>query len=302
MDIVDEEEKMSQEMKLHSRIFVRQNTLLFVFVILLVIASSIGIFFFASADHMVAEGIRATATVQLNAMATADMSTTVARVNATGTAQVNATSTAQSQRAATDAANATATVTASLDTPYNLRGKSLAVNDSMSVNTSSTWSSFSVSNRSCTFSGDVYHVSITTQGNLQFCLAYNTDFSNFIYQVQLKLVKGNQGGIIFRSDSNGDVFYYFQINVNGSYTWGMTSSTGYTALSTKTSPAIKAGLDQTNLVAVVAQGKNFDFYINKQKVATFSDATHTHGLIGLSVEDDNNATEAVFSNVQLWTL
>ena len=68
------------------------------------------------------------------------------------------------------------------------------------------------------------------------------------------------------------------------------------------SSAIKTGLKQSNLIAVVANGTNIKLYANEQLITSLNDTSFSHGAIGLVAEDDSNPTEVVFSNAKVWTI
>ncbi len=68
------------------------------------------------------------------------------------------------------------------------------------------------------------------------------------------------------------------------------------------SPAIKQGLNQTNLIAVVAQGTNIALYINHQLLGNVTDSTYSHGPVGLFAVVYTQPTEVAFSNAKVWTL
>ena len=71
------------------------------------------------------------------------------------------------------------------------------------------------------------------------------------------------------------------------------------------SDIIHGGLNQSNIVTVVVRGNAFYVYVNKQFIASANDDSYTSGSIGFMARSDNysnQATEAVFSNVQVWKL
>src|SRR5690348_14654456 len=49
------------------------------------------------------------------------------------------------------------------------------------------------------------------------CTAEATDFSNFAFEVQLKILHGDCGGMIFRADSNSGKLYFFEVCQDGRY-------------------------------------------------------------------------------------
>src|SRR5207249_2537573 len=139
-------------------------------------------------------------------------------------------------------------------------------------------------------------------GYLAPCFAQATNFSNFTYQVQMTIVKGDQGGIAFRADASKGKFYYFHININGTFILETYSNYNSIAiLKQGSSPAIKTGLNQTNLIAVVAKGNSLVLYVNKQPITSVNDGTYSNGQIGVIAESIENTTEVTFSNAQVWT-
>ena len=120
--------------------------------------------------------------------------------------------------------------------------------------------------------------------------------------MQMTILKGDAGGMLFRTDDTGNNFYYFRIGRDGSYILYLSNGNNVTTLRQKATSAIKTGLNQMNLIAVVAQGNKFDFYVNKQHVDTVTDKTYIEGRIGVAADDDNNPTEVMFNNAMVWIL
>ncbi|TMD63768.1 MAG: hypothetical protein E6I97_25480, partial [Chloroflexi bacterium] len=60
----------------------------------------------------------------------------------------------------------------------------------------------------CSFSGGAYHVHVPSTF-FAWCIEQSIDFSNFLYQVQLTIAKGDYGGIIFRENYANTIFYHF---------------------------------------------------------------------------------------------
>lgn len=234
---------------------------------------------------------KTTATTQANATATSQ----AAIANATATAQ-----TANANATATAQANATATAYATA-----VANGALIVNDTLQNNSRSyNWDTASIQGGGgCAFIGGAYHVSMPQTGFISACFAMSTNFSNFAYQIQMTIIIGDRGGIAFRADSGKGAFYYFYISTNGVYALEIYNN--YTPsrpqpLSQGTSPAIKTGLNQTNLIAVVANGSSLKLFINMQLIASVSDSTYNSGKIGVVAENISNPTEVVFTNAKVW--
>src|SRR5207249_2057122 len=142
-----------------------------------------------------------TGTAQSNATATA-------QVKATSQAQANATSTAQ----ALSNAQATSTATALQDIYTRATSGTPALNDPLSHQDANNWEvDTKEGGGGCAFTGGSYHASMPQAGFFSSCYAQGSNFSNFAFQVEMKILKGDRGGIIFRSDSAATKFYLLRI-------------------------------------------------------------------------------------------
>ena len=213
----------------------------------------------------------------------------------------DATATAQATARAT-AARATRTVQTNGGYPFS---NTLLLNDPLTNNSKGQqWEEGSDEIGSCAFTGGAYHDSLEQANRFHACIARASNFSNFTYEVQMTIIKGDCGGIIFRR--SGPSFYYLRVCQDGSYTFIRYASDTDTqknlTLKTSTAAAIHKGLNQANLVAVVARGSKLDLYVNRQLIASVSDNSYTQGQIGLVAKEIQNPTEVVFSNVKVWKL
>src|SRR5437879_5745668 len=82
----------------------------------------------------------------------------------------------------------------------------------------------------------------------------------------MRIVKGDGGDILFRDDTKGNGYYFF-IDQNGIYRFGTYNNcpdncTLSPLRDTSDSTDIKTGLNQSNLVAVVAHGSTIALYVN----------------------------------------
>ena len=221
---------------------------------------------------------------------------------ATATAVVRLTGTAHAQATTTAQVNATATAVAT--NPYTHNG-TLALIDPLSDN--SKGFNWAQDPTNCGFSNGAYHDNAPDPRYSDYCLANSTDFSNFAFEVQMQLAKGDSGGLIFRSQntSSENKLYAFYVGVDGSYTLNRQNGSSFPVLANGNTGAIKQGLNQTNVVAVVAQGSSITLYVNRQKITSVTDGTFTHGQIGFiagAFGNSGHPTEAVFSNAKVWTL
>ncbi len=250
----------------------------------------------------------ATATGQANATTTTQIAnlTATGQANATTTTQIaNLTATAQANVTATQIVNANATATRQSEiTMYTTAiAGTPAIDDPLQDNSNNNnWDTTYIKDYGgCTFAGGAYH-SIVKKGSFSPCFAQATHFSNFSYEIQMTILKGDRGGIAFRANKANGAFYYFHISVSGSFALDIYNNNFYMhTIATGFSPAINTGLNQANLITVVAVDNMLNLYINMQKVASVSDTTYNSGQIGVVAENTGDPTDVVFSNAKVWT-
>jgi eukaryotic-like serine/threonine-protein kinase len=225
--------------------------------------------------------------------------TATAQARTTVTATVALTATAQAQ------VTATASVIAANPDPYTPGSGKLALIDPLSdTSRGYAWDVSTHTDGTCAFSGGAYHASTPKTHFFYVCTAEATDFSNSAFEVQLKILHGDCGGMIFRADSNSGKLYFFEVCQDGRYLFSRYLD--YTGNNVKdlaggTSSAITTGLNQANVIAVMAQGSTLSIYVNKQKIASASDSSFNHGQIGLLADSNNQPTEVAFNDVKVWT-
>jgi 3-keto-disaccharide hydrolase len=221
------------------------------------------------------------------------------RIQATAVARV--VSTEQTQK------TIQASATAAAITPQDIYMKSTSGNPVLTSLTSSedgsTWEKVNMNGSvgTCNFTNGAYHIRVPSQG-FSICLSKGSDFSNFAFQVQMTIAKGDVGGIIFRAHSADFKLYSFEIS-DGAFS--LSRSSGPSPLESQTlfssfSTAILP--NQLNVLTVIAQGSNLYLYINGQPVAKVSDGTYSSGEIGVFAIDNQNFTDVIFSKAQVWKL
>jgi len=202
-------------------------------------------------------------------------------------------------------ASATAAVNAANPNPYTPGQGQLALNDSLNDNSKGyKWDVSNQADGTCAFNSGSYHVSTPKTQFFFLCAAATTDFSNFAYEIQAKIVQGDCAGMVLRADTNAGKLYFFEVCQNGTY--DVSRYLDYTGnnvkdLSSGSSAAIVTGLNQTNTIAVVAQGSTLTLYVNKKKITSVTDSTFTHGQVGVFADAPNHPTEVVFNNAKVWT-
>ncbi len=184
--------------------------------------------------------------------------------------------------------------------PYPPFG-TLALDDPLNDNSHGfNWLDIGGGAGTCAFTGGAYQVDALQQGSNHYCTS-SPNFSDSAYQVQMTIVKGDAGGIGFRTDTTKGNGYLFVISQDGKYGLYLFTNSSSILLRGGSSNAINTGLNQPNVVAVVANGSTIDLYVNNQKIDGVSDSTYSQGQIGISTIDLNSPTEVVFSNAKVWT-
>ncbi|HZU66611.1 MAG TPA: zinc-ribbon domain-containing protein [Ktedonobacteraceae bacterium] len=183
--------------------------------------------------------------------------------------------------------------------PYTHTGK-LAFTDPLAANNGSQqWDV----NRNCAFKGGAYHVIAPDPRFSDYCTANATNFSNFAFEVSMKIIQGDAGGILLRvENTNPNQFYDFYVGQNGTYGFEVVNGSKFSVLKGGTSPAIRQGLNAVNVLGVVAQGSSMTLYVNQQRIASVTDPGYHSGQIGVYAVVYSHATEVAFSNARLWTL
>lgn len=190
--------------------------------------------------------------------------------------------------------------------PYTHTGI-LALNDPLQDNSQGAdWlTGTNQNNATCAFIGGAYQSSQPLDGDFHACFARATDFSNFVYEVQMTIVSGYAGGIIFRASQANSTFYYLRISPDGSYdlrAYVDALINHSHLLVSRSSPAIHTGYNQPNLIAVVARGSTIEFYANQQMIVSINDGTFSHGQIGIVSYNQGGLATAVYSNAKVWKL
>jgi hypothetical protein len=268
---------------------------------LLMMSSGIGLIYYSTIIHPLQLQMYATQTVS-SFGTTEAKATGVAHTQVTGTAQALNNSMATAQAQATVAA--VATVTSYHAIYAQATGGTPALDDSLSGNSNSNWDEYSDgSGGGCQFSGGALHASILLKNYFVVCFAQSTNFSNFAFQAQMTIIRGDEGGLIFRSNNTNSNFYYFRIGHDGYYALFLSRNNKLdSTLAEDTNSAINTTFGQTNTLTVIARSSTLYFFVNKQFVASVSDNTFSAGSVGVVAGDLSHPTDVAFSHAEVWRL
>lgn len=183
--------------------------------------------------------------------------------------------------------------------PYPPYQGSLLLNDPLYDNSAGYhWETGNSSDGRCAFERGSYHVQTTLTFGLAYCRAQAPTFTNFAAQVDITLVSGDRGGLVFRV--NQATGYIFTIDRTGYYSLISFAGSSQLKLIGGTSPSITGS--QTYQLAVVAINQRIDLYVNQHKIASLQNQTYASGSIGLGAQSIIQPTNVSFNNMKVWRI
>ncbi|QBD75184.1 hypothetical protein EPA93_03920 [Ktedonosporobacter rubrisoli] len=160
---------------------------------------------------------------------------------------------------------------------------------------------------SCWFTGKDYHLAITNSANYwMWCAGRGIALNNFAFQVQERMLKPGDAGIVFGYTANG--FYRMDVGSEGTFTlYQYTENNKQTqVVQSGTSSAIKSGLNQANIMTLDVHNGNLYFYVNSQFVMnedlSANGLPYKPGTFGFAAENFGQPTEVVYTNLKVWML
>lgn len=157
----------------------------------------------------------------------------------------------------------------------------------------------------CGFQSGTYHISRPQNGSL-LCApeASQLLFQNLTFEAKLTIVQGDVAGVVVRLDQIRGTGYLFAITTQGGYTLRVMNgpNQAWTALlGSEKNTAIKPGLNQANLLSIVANGASLSVCVNGQYLASAQDSSLTSGQIGVFASGANGE-DVVAANARVWQL
>jgi hypothetical protein len=176
--------------------------------------------------------------------------------------------------------------------------------DDLSTNFISDWY---VDYSSCAFIRNSYHVMVKQNKAFKVCKSSVLSYDNAALQVDVSLLVGSNAGLILRATDQQ--FYEFGIDNHGNFFFRRHDPDGAGGGSfTDLIPATRSNAihpdKRKNTLLVIANGSNFDLFINGVFVGEYQDNSYANGQIGFSVETYStvNAGEASFSNFKIFAV
>ena len=190
----------------------------------------------------------------------------------------------------------------------------LIMNDSMHDNSQGNkWDEATMndnnSNAVCGYKSNSYHISRGTRGSL-ICNPEATQLmtlANLTFEVTVTVVQGSEAGVAARFDQVKGVGYVFIITTDGHYvidTMDFNNSDPnkhFVTLRQGSNSVIKQGLNQSNILALVANGSSISAFVNHQFVDRVTDTLFTNGQIGIYGYGDPGADISA-QNARVWRI
>ncbi|HEU0000870.1 MAG TPA: hypothetical protein VFQ36_08235 [Ktedonobacteraceae bacterium] len=227
-------------------------------------------------------------------------------LNAQATGVVQHILTAQVQASAEAKSQALAAFTAkSPQDIYNqITNRKPDFSDPLSKPDGNSWVNFNAPGFSCFFKQGTYHALDTSGPSYGICPALNSNFSNFAYQVQMSLLRGDSSELLFRVDIKHNLYYRFTIYRNGEYNlYANHTVTGEAVVAGGSNNAVIAALSSSSSTATIIAFDSYIYlYVNGQFLTKANDDTVGSGSIGVGPTSDGSLTETIFSKARVWIL
>ena len=175
--------------------------------------------------------------------------------------------------------------------------------DSMTSTSDTSWFLYTGSTYGCAIQTDGLHVHVNDSERSFYCLNNETDAGDIAFRVQMHLLSGEGGGLVFRA-SNGQGDYVFELSQDGSCHVFLSkdASSAPTTLTSGTASSANQGADSLNSLTLIEKGSQYYFYVNGQYAIHMQDATLTDGEVGVFADDYNTPAEAVYTDAEIWDL
>jgi hypothetical protein len=227
-------------------------------------------------------------------------------VTATTNAQATGTTGNLQTQIASDGATSTAVAQATDQVYQNIyqsaTGNTPFLTDSLNHQSGMDWDEFSDPGQdSCGFKDGSYHDREIAIHYFNPCGEDGKGFGNFALQVDMTILSGDDGGIMFRGHDG--FFYYFEIDLAGDYSFNIydykksniaqrldTGSTGY----------MQSGNTQANEITLIAEEHTFYIYVNQHFIERVTDNSYQSGWIGWVADSYQSPTDVAFSNLKIW--
>ncbi len=173
---------------------------------------------------------------------------------------------------------------------------------------SGQWSKQNPNNsQSCYFDEQdtFYHATmVSEQTTPHFCQTSGgqgtiTTGSTFVIQVQLSILYGDVGGMVFSMKNKS--FCYFYIDQNGHYEIGVNGIPFSTGKGMSSAIHTGTGPSASNLIAAVVNGKSLTFYANLKPILHIQGVQlNTSGNVAVIARSDGSPTDIGYQDIKIW--
>ena len=197
-------------------------------------------------------------------------------------------------------------ITAIPNTPYS---GMIAIDDSLSSNHLG-WVATPSHQSACTFTLAGYEVRANNGNSLQFCIANKTNFSDFALQVEMTLMSGEIGGVLFRdryllaligSPYNG--FYDISAITKNKYETNLLPSCDPIQQGCPIGESIAQ--QQTVTITLIARGTSIEIYFDGYRMRTVNNGVSSSGGVGfftgVAKGQEDAQSDVLFANLRIWT-
>lgn len=131
-----------------------------------------------------------------------------------------------------------------------------------------------------------------------------THFTNFTVEVQMTILLGDSGGIVFRDSRIVGNNYVCVVCQDQTYSLYVIRNNGIgpSLISNTKSLAIHQGFKQSNTVAVVTNGLTLTLYVNYQHIGSVTDPTYSEGQVGVVAYPITQSTEVAYKDARVWNV
>lgn len=165
----------------------------------------------------------------------------------------------------------------------------------------SLWDVDNTADGLCNLKNDGLHLQAHKSGFFHYCTSNRGKFGNFAFQIDMKILSGNAGGITFRGDNKAGNFYVFYVYSDGGYRLNLEQK-NQSGLNLLTGHAALFNSGQKNTLTLIAQGDQIYLYINGANISHIQDSTYENGYLGVLADDHNAPAEVVYTNAKIWRL
>ena len=153
-----------------------------------------------------------------------------------------------------------------------------------------------VTSRKPLYQSSLFTVQDSTVGTYNPSPIPDLYLSNFAIQVDMTIVHGAGGGLIFRFNGANFTGERLRVSPNGSY--DIVNETK--SLVSGSSLAFKQGQNQINQLTIIVQKHTIYFYSNNQFITQVDDSSFNYGAVGFLALDWGEAADVQFENIKIF--